>query len=918
MQKDGCCAQKTDFHRKSHITIILTLFMALLFCHRLAAAPKTPYNPQGNLTRQARVNRLAERSRKRKENAKAIAAAHNRPMKWQVGSKLYEIMAIENNQLYVYTTYNADAAALSGVDLIRNIPPYDLNGVGETVGIWDGGGVRTTHQEFGSRVTIKDGASLHWHSTHVGGTIAAAGVVPSAIGMAPAVTVDSYEWTSDLSEMASRAMSSPREPGKIQISNHSYGYGVGWDAGPVWYGTWGSRESDLFGMYDSEVAQWDSLCYDYPYFLPFKSAGNDRNDDAPSQGTSFQYYDNGWQTKNYNSAQDPYDDGYDMGGFDTIPLNGNAKNIMTVGAVEDNASMSPFSCWGPTDDGRIKPDIVANGVGLYSTLDDSDTSYGWSSGTSMSSPAAVGATMLLVQYYNQLYPSQSMRASSIKALLIHTADDLGNPGPDYSNGWGLIDAKEAADVIGDTVQERIKEGTLNVANPTETYSISLNTSDPARVTLCWTDPAAAASSGLDNTSPRLINDLDLRVTDPDGSTVYYPYVLNPANPANNATTGDNTLDNVEQVMIPSPRTAGSYTVQVTHKASLTNGTQNFSLIVDGSPPTPPTAVSQALTSRAGQPLVISLQADDDGLPMPLEFIIDSLPENATLSDSLGPISPGMLPYTLPGNANEVTYTPNPCYSSTDQFQFMATDQGTSPTGGPSNTATVSVRLYSQLQTQILNADFETGLPPEWTIIDGLSDNKTWIDTNPGGRTSPQWTGTFMIVDSDYAGLVTMDEQLITQSIDCTKYENVILTFNHYFVYWKNEIADVDVSINAGPWQNVARYELADTAGTVELDLSSFADRQSDLRVRFHYYNAYYEWYWGIDDVILTADTAGPPFPADFNFDCGVDNLDLSWFASQWLNTVCDLGNDYCSGADFEPDGNVDFIDFSHFAPYWQN
>ncbi|GAG14734.1 unnamed protein product, partial [marine sediment metagenome] len=254
----------------------------------------------------------------------------------------------------------------------------------------------------------------------------AAGIVASALGMAPSVLIDSYEWTSDVSEMTSRAMSYPNEPDKIQVSNHSYGRGCGWEMtdlsgtyGPHWFGTWGYRESDYFGIYDSYVVQWDELCYNAPYYLPFKAAGNDRNDNAPDGGTWFWYWLAGWKRKKYNSARHPYDDGWDNGGFDTILTISNAKNIMTVGAVNDavtggvrdpsQGTMTSFSGWGPTDDGRIKPDIVTNGVGLYSPVASSDSSYASYSGTSMAAPSAAGAAMLLVDYYGRLFPGQAMR-----------------------------------------------------------------------------------------------------------------------------------------------------------------------------------------------------------------------------------------------------------------------------------------------------------------------------------------------------------------------------------------------------------------------------------------------------------------------------------------------------------------------------
>ena len=94
------------------------------------------------------------------------------------------------------------------------------------------------------------------------------------------------------------------------------------------------------------------------------------------------------------------------------------------------------------------------------------------------------------------------------------------------------------------------------------------------------DGPAGRRSSLDDPTPKLINDLDLRVIDPNGS-VYYPYVLNPAAPNEPATAGDNTLDNVEQVVISSPNVPGDYTVQVSYKGTLTNNEQHYSLILSG-------------------------------------------------------------------------------------------------------------------------------------------------------------------------------------------------------------------------------------------------------------------------------------------------------------------------------------------------
>jgi len=149
---------------------------------------------------------------------------------------------------------------------------------------------------------------------------------------------------------------------------------------------------------------------------------------------------------------------------------------------------------------------------------------------------------------------------------------------------------------------------------------------------------------------------------------------------------------------------------------------------------------------------------------------------------------------------------------------------------------------------IFQTDFTGGLPAGWTINDGNSDGQTWTSTNPGGRSNPNWTGTFMIVDSDSAGSVDMDEALVTHSIDCSTYESVTLRFKHYFRQYENEICDVDVRVGSGTWQNVAQYQETDASGLVELDMSHIAGGQQDVQIRWHYYNANYEYYWGIDDV----------------------------------------------------------------------
>lgn len=506
------------------------------------------------------------------------------------------LVGIVDGQLIEYKTFNRNAAISSGVDLLHPPTAHGLDGDGVTVGVWDAGSVRELHQEFGGRISNEDGVATHFHSTHVGGTIAATGVQANAKGMAPASRIDSYDWNSDLAEMTQRAMATPDDSSGLPISNHSYGSVTGWDNNGDtwrWYGTWGDPEAIGFGNYNRLASDWDTLCYEAPYYLPFKAAGNDRNDGVPSSGASFQYLDGaGWVTKSYNPATDPGPDQQDQGGYDTLPNIGNAKNIMTVGAVNDavldgeryvpGATMTAFSCWGPTDDGRIKPDLVANGAGLYSTSSESDTSYQTLSGTSMASPAAAGSAALIAGLHRRR-TGESLLSSTLKALLIHTADDLGRAGPDYQFGWGLLNAKAAVDFLTRhhdfAYAGWLSEPQLSTNAPVHTQTVQWDGTDPIRATLCWTDPPAQSSTNLDDRASVLIHDLDLRIIGPSG-TNHFAYALDVGDPLAVATTGTNRLDNVEQIYIPSP-VAGFYTIEVRADHGLTNGMQAASLLLGG-------------------------------------------------------------------------------------------------------------------------------------------------------------------------------------------------------------------------------------------------------------------------------------------------------------------------------------------------
>ena len=476
----------------------------------------------------------------------------------------YEIFDIINGQIQYRKSYNTDAGIAMGVPAVRNGGELGLNLTGEglNIGIWDGGLIRTTHEEFEGRIKYFDAAATTVYSDHatgVAGTLLGSGLNFQARGMAPKATGIAYNFNDDEVEMVEAQILK-----EIVVSNHSYGLITGWSDGQ-WYGDTGisDQEDWRFGFYDGQAKTWDDIAVNAPYYLIVKSAGNDRGDSG--NGTY------------------PSD-----GPYDCIASASVSKNIMVVGAVQksssgyenpDNILMSSFSGWGPTDDGRIKPDIVGVGVDIRTSASGSDDDYQVTSGTSFSSPAVCGGLALLQELHKEKY-NEFMRASSLKALAIHTATQTGKEGPDYRFGWGLLNVRDAASFIleEDGINNRIIEDELTNG---QSWNIEINpiAGTEARFTLVWTDPSGnPVPSSLDPEDLMLINDLDLRLTDETGIS-YMPYILDPSSPQLNATTGDNFRDNVEQVFVNNIEDR-KYFLTITNKGNLANGVQNFSLIVE--------------------------------------------------------------------------------------------------------------------------------------------------------------------------------------------------------------------------------------------------------------------------------------------------------------------------------------------------
>jgi len=559
---------------------------------------------------------LREQAQQHRKNAKVMALWAGIPFRKNLSNgRMLELQRfVPGRGPVYYITNNADAAATVSTDVLwpGGLAGLNLDGAGMVVGEWDGGAIYSDHPDLTGRVTQVDGAtSISNHSTHVAGTLIGAGayLIPAAKGMAFAAALDAYDWNFDAAEMATAAANG------MLLSNHSYGIAAGWiyigDPEPeTWWWIGGSDPADVedpyFGYYDTEAQSWDQIARNAPYYLIVKAAGNDGSDIGPGNGEEYTVIDQEGDPLFVSDL--PRNQDCTPTGYDCLPTHSVAKNILTVGAVDDIPGgyspitgadavlLADFSSRGPTDDGRIKPDLVGNGVLLLSTWSELPF-YAAAAGTSMAAPNVTGSLLLLQQHYENIHGlDQYLLAATLKALVIHTADEAGAfPGPDYWFGWGLLNTQKAADLITDDGSGPIiiEGGLGNGAIVSHEYVVSEADMEVV-ATLVWADPAGTpVALSLDPQDLMLVNDLDLRIERND--ITYEPWVLYPESPASAASRGDNFRDNVEQVIVAGGGT-GSYTIKVSHKGDLLgNETQDYSLII--SERAPPLAGSQLLVDE---------------------------------------------------------------------------------------------------------------------------------------------------------------------------------------------------------------------------------------------------------------------------------------------------------------------------------
>ncbi|MDO7875117.1 S8 family serine peptidase [Hymenobacter sp. ASUV-10] len=398
---------------------------------------------------------------------------------------------------------------------------YDGRGV--TVGHGDDGSIGP-HIDFQGRVDVStSGNSTGNHGDHVAGIIMGAGNLdPRVRGQA----VGAFNFYQTYPRNWQQAPANYADASRmVRVTNSSYGDGN--NAG-----------------YTANTRNVDQQMRQLPYLMHVFSAGN--------SGTSNFNYGAGAGWGNITG-------GHKMG-----------KNVLTIGNVNYRDALESSSSRGPANDGRLKPDICAVGTDVQSTVDPND--YDVFTGTSMACPGVAGVSAQLVGAYRALNSGAEMPAALLKAALLNTAEDLGNPGPDFRFGYGRTNALRAVRVLeGRTYfRDTLAQG------ESRNFSISVPAgSRQLRVLLHWADPEAAV-----NARPALVNNLDLTGFDSmDPTSIIRPWILDhrptPAQLNANAVLGRDSINNVEQITIANPRTGtGRYNFTVTGRA-VPMGRQGF-------------------------------------------------------------------------------------------------------------------------------------------------------------------------------------------------------------------------------------------------------------------------------------------------------------------------------------------------------
>lgn len=382
---------------------------------------------------------------------------------------------------------------------------YGLTGRGVTIGVGDNtSGI--FHSDTKDRIVNFNPAPMTNHGIHINGIAGGAAILdPKAVSMTPEVKLLNYFFSTVLS-----ATGEMYRNYNMTITNNSY--------------TVVENACSYFGTYDLYSRFIDTLAIQYPAVQHVFAAGNDGELTCGTTPAGYRTVGGGYQP---------------------------SKNTLIVGSVSRTMEQAFDQSRGPVKDGRIKPEIVAVGVDVYSGL--RNNTYGEAGGTSMAAPQAASGLAILTERFKQKYSYQPIGAL-LRSMIIGGATDLGTPGPDYSYGFGIMNVKQSLEIID---KGNFDSGIVNTgSSKTRTINVPVNTKQ-LKVTICWNDVPASPLS-----AKQLINDIDIVLISNTG-TRYLPMILNPlaGKEQEPSQQGMDRLNNVEQIIV-NDIPAGDYTLEV--------------------------------------------------------------------------------------------------------------------------------------------------------------------------------------------------------------------------------------------------------------------------------------------------------------------------------------------------------------------
>ncbi|WP_028788093.1 S8 family serine peptidase [Terrimonas ferruginea] len=548
-------------------------------------------------------------------------------------------------------TLNNSSRANSKATVLQSSTGRNLKGQGVVIGVGDDADP-LQHADIQSHLINRSSSVGNWHGIHVMGTTAGSGIIDERYtGYAPEATIVAQTFSNILTNTPAYV----KDYGMV-ITNNSYGNIV--------------DDCNSFGKYDLYSRVVDQQINSYPALQHVFGSGNSGTYTCSPYATQFSNVLGAYQS---------------------------AKNVITVGNTTSSGMIANNSSRGPVRDGRIKPEVMAQGTLVMSTV--SINIYGTNSGTSMASPAVAGGLALLYQRYRQLHGNANPRNGLMKALICNGAADLGNPGPDYRYGFGWMDLQRSVLMLeaNNYQHDSLSQG--------DTKNITFNV--PAglaqlKVMLYWNDPAASVLA-----NPALVHDLDLEVITP--SVTMYPQLLDtvPSMVNNVALTGPDHVNNIEQVVINAP-VAGTYTFVVKGTRVTQSPRQDYFLVYDTLP----------VVTRLTYPVGGEYTSPGDVLPIAWDSY--GLPANTfTVEYTTDGITWNVIDAAVPADIRRINWTVPSVVTSQAQIRVTRNSTAMTSTGG----------TFSIIGTPVISmgtVQCESYINIDWTAVAGATAYELFI------------------------------------------------------------------------------------------------------------------------------------------------------------------------------------------------